>query len=259
MPSTTGMGRLERFAHRRALKAWSRVAEVADRLDPAELARLNKRAASLHRQIDKVSHQAQAKLKGPHLGQDTIDKPAQCDWAWRPDCWRGPIDPEGIAGVEPATRLGEGLQLFHDCPLGEITLHQRPNTRAHAKAPFGIDLDILGFNGSFFSLVFDLPDAGRKTMRRSHIVRLTGLLELETPIEAYARLNVKHGPNTEQMVSQLHPNEDGAFFAEYDLGQAQMNEKRLENVWLDIIFDRPAMNRIVISDLTLMRRPRAEA
>lgn len=250
---------LERRRNRRTLSTWTALAQKAETLDAKTLSDLNAHALKLKRQLNAVTYQAEAALRSAAINQDVIDTPSQSDWAWRPDCWRGPIEPRGIARVDSGTRLGEGLQLFHDCPLGEVTLCQHRNTRQHTRAPYGLRLDILGFKGSFFSLVFDLPDAGRKTMRRSHIVELRGEIELDREIQAFARLNVKHGPNTEQLASRISPNAEGRFSCEFDLGHAQMNEKRLENVWLDIIFDNPEMRRIFLRDMTLMRRPRAEA
>jgi hypothetical protein len=32
----------------------------------------------------------------------------------------------------------------------------------------------------------------------------------------------------------------------------------VENVWLDLIFDDPSMNRMKISDMVFVRRPRAK-
>lgn len=248
---------LTNLRQQRALKHWTRAAELAHKLRPSDLRSVQGQAKALRRKLDDVCQAADIRLKGPRIDKDVIDTPPQCDWAWRPDAWRGPLVPNAHVGVQSGTVVGQGLKLFHDCPLGEMTLRQTRNFGEGAQAPFGLSLDVLGFDGSFLSLVVDLPDDGRTTTTRSHILRLTGQLNMEKGLEAYARLNVKHGPNTEQLVSQLIP-EDGRFAAEFDLGHAEVNEKRLENIWLDIIFDRPAMNRIELKDMTLMRRPRAE-
>jgi hypothetical protein len=37
-----------------------------------------------------------------------------------------------------------------------------------------------------------------------------------------------------------------------------MNEKRVERIWLDLIFEGPEMNQVTLRDLTFSRRPRAE-
>jgi Family of unknown function (DUF6478) len=45
---------------------------------------------------------------------------------------------------------------------------------------------------------------------------------------------------------------------EFDLAYAKFNEKRVERAWIDLIFDRPAMNRIELRDVAFSRRIRAE-
>ena len=79
----------------------------------------------------------------------------------------------------------------------------------------------------------------------------------ENPIEIYARLNIQHGPNTEQMVRQLDLSDDVGL-AEFDLAYSNINEKRVEKIWIDLIFDNPGMNQVLLRDLTLTRAPRAD-
>ena len=45
---------------------------------------------------------------------------------------------------------------------------------------------------------------------------------------------------------------------EFDLAYTKLNEKRVERIWLDLIFEGPEMNQVTIRDLTLSRYPRAE-
>jgi len=45
---------------------------------------------------------------------------------------------------------------------------------------------------------------------------------------------------------------------EFDLAHTEINEKRLEGMWIDLIFDGPAMNEINLRDVTFSRRPRAD-
>ena len=68
---------------------------------------------------------------------------------------------------------------------------------------------------------------------------------------------MKHGPNTEQLVRELDFTGDLAV-AEFDLFHARINERRIERAWLELIFEGPEMNRIVLRDVTMSRRPRAE-
>ena len=45
---------------------------------------------------------------------------------------------------------------------------------------------------------------------------------------------------------------------EFDLAYTKMNEKRIERMWVDLIFVGPEMNQIILRDVTFSRRPRAE-
>jgi hypothetical protein len=45
---------------------------------------------------------------------------------------------------------------------------------------------------------------------------------------------------------------------EFDLAYANLNERRIDKVWVDLILENPEMNQITFRDLTFSRRPRAE-
>ena len=68
---------------------------------------------------------------------------------------------------------------------------------------------------------------------------------------------MKHGPNVETIVREMPLNEEEVM-VEFDLGYSKINEKRVEKIWLDLIFEGPEMNQIILRDVTLTRRPRAE-
>jgi hypothetical protein len=89
------------------------------------------------------------------------------------------------------------------------------------------------------------------------VVRLDSVIETERPIEIFARLNVRHGPNSDQIVREIPPT-DGPATVEFDLAYTKMNEKRVEKAWIDLIFEGPQFNQITLRDMTLSRRPRAE-
>jgi hypothetical protein len=41
------------------------------------------------------------------------------------------------------------------------------------------------------------------------------------------------------------------------LAYSIINEKRVEKAWIDLIFEGPEMNQVILRDLTFTRRPRA--
>ena len=61
---------------------------------------------------------------------------------------------------------------------------------------------------------------------------------------------------TEQVVRELPLNEQDVM-VEFDLAYSRLNEKRIEKVWLDLIFEAPDMNQVIIRDLTFCRHRRA--
>lgn len=113
------------------------------------------------------------------------------------------------------------------------------------------------FDGSFLSLVIDLPKQGVTGLCRNHLLRMDVIAELEKPIEIFARLNIRHGPNTEQIVRKL-PQAHNTVSVEFDLAYCNLNERRVEGAWVDLIFEGPELNQVVLRDVTFSRRPRAQ-
>ena len=107
------------------------------------------------------------------------------------------------------------------------------------------------------SLVLDLPKEGVEGLRRAHLLRMDVIVELEKPLETIARLNIKHGPNTEQIVREL-PLAEKTISVEFDLAYSNLNERRVEGAWVDLIFEGTEMNQVVLRDVTFSRRPRAQ-
>lgn len=248
---------LDRLMFRRALARWGRAAEEAPKMGLEGLRALRARARQLRRELDRVIHQAEYRLALPVIGVTAIRKPMGTDWAWRPDLWKGQIPEPGISSVPARAAVCDGATIFHDCRRSELTLRQIRNTRAEDIAPFGFRMDVFRFDGSFLSLVVDLPPEAAQGLKLRHLIRLDVIVEMEKPLEIFARLNVKHGPNVEQIVRELPLNEEEVM-VEFDLAYTKVNEKRVERLWLDLIFEGPEMNQIILRDMTVSRRPRAE-
>jgi hypothetical protein len=214
-------------------------------------------ARKLRYHLNELISVAENRLTLPMIGSSAFPKPHGTDWAWRPTLWREPLAVPGRSSVLSKTKLGDELTLFHDCQQSELTLRQVRNTREADLAPFGLRMDVFNFDGSFLSLVLDLPAAAVAGLQRRHLIRMDTIVEMEKPLEIFARLNVKHGPNTEQIVREL-PLHEEEIMVEFDLAYSNMNEKRIERAWVDIIFENPQMSQVILRDLTLSRRPRAE-
>lgn len=250
-------GVIDRVFHRRVLARWTRAKDRASQADLLTLRAMRTRAREIRRRLDQVLHIADARLTLPLIGSNAIQKPLHADWAYRPELWRGPLSPPGMAAIESKSMIGGEVTLYHDCKVSELTVRQIRNSREEDLAPFGLQMDVFRFDGSFLSLVIELPPDSVAGLQRRHMMRMTAVVEMEQPIEIFARLNIKHGPNSEQIVRELPLNEEEVV-VEFDLAYTNLNEKRVERVWIDLIFDGPEMNQIVLRDVTLTRRPRAE-
>ena len=248
---------IEGLLFRRSLKRWISYGDQAGQADVETLSRLTQWARMLRRNLDRVIHAAEFRLALPLIGSNAMKKPLGTDWSWRPELWKGPLSVPGMASVPDRAPIGEGTTIFHDCRKSELTVRQIRNTRESDIAPFGFRMDMFRFDGSFLSLVLDLPEEAARGLKLRHLIRLDVIAEMEKPLEIFARLNIKHGPNVEQIVREL-PLAEEEVMVEFDLAYSKINEKRVEKLWVDLIFEGPEMNQVILRDVTLSRRPRAE-
>ncbi|WP_171054650.1 DUF6478 family protein [Roseovarius arcticus] len=245
------------IVHRRGVRRWTHAARRAPDMPLAELRQQRGMARKLLYSLNEMTAIADNRLALPMIGSNAFPKPHGTDWAWRPALWNLPLASPGISSAPSKSKLGEELTLFHDCARSELTLRQIRNMREADLAPYGLRMDVFAFDGSFLSVVLDLPHGAVDGLKKRHLVRMSTIVELEKPLEIFARLNIKHGPNTEQIVRELPLHED-EIVVEFDLAYSNLNEKRIERAWVDLIFENPEMSQVVLRDLTFSRRPRAE-
>jgi len=248
---------LDRVAEARVLRHWRRAGGAAATTDLGTLRAQRGRARRLRQELDRVIAVAESRLALPTVGSNAMNRPPGADWLWRPEAWRFPIAPRGHAGASQRTPLAEGMTLFHDCPMGEITVRQDRNARPGDLAPFGLSIEAYGFAGRFLSLAIDLPAEASKGLSSRHVIRVEAEVEAERPVGLLCRLNVRQGPNAEQIQSHVADAGRNAV-AEFDLAYGNLREAPVEKLWLDLMIDRPAMNAVRLRDLRFSRRPRAE-
>ncbi|MFK7750908.1 MAG: DUF6478 family protein [Sedimentitalea sp.] len=247
---------LDRLLHARTLRRWRKAARGSANSPLSQLRTQRNQARDLRTHLDQLIHVADGRLALPMIGSSFFSKPHGTDWSWRPELWRGPLPTPGLSSVPTRSMLGEEVTLFHDCDFSELTLRQLRNQREADLAPYGLRMDVFKFDGSFLSLVIDLPAGVTDQLTRQHLIRVDTIIEVEKPLEIFARLNIKHGPNTEQVVREL-PLHEQDVMVEFDLAYSRLNEKRIERAWLDLIFEAPDMNQVVLRDLTFARHRRA--
>lgn len=252
---------LERKARERALGQWMRLSESVEALGPGRLRGLRDEALGLRASLDRFLIRADRRAALSQAALDALHLPGGTDWRWRPGFMAAKISPRGAARPESGTRLGDGAAIWHDCAERALILEQVANPGATDLSPFGMRLEVFGFTGTFLSIAIDLPGDALAGLTRSHVLRLEAGIVAERPINVYARLNIGHGPNIDEVTERFQPFEPGQRsqqIIEFDLAYTQMNEKRLEKIWLDLIFESPGMSAVELRELFLSRHLRSE-
>lgn len=249
-------GMIGRFLHRRSLARWKAAMREINDQDLDTLERQSDQARRTIRDAQRFRRAAEDRLALPRLGENTFPQPSGTDWSWRPLAWRSKIETRGLAPAMPKDSLTQEVVIFHDCKAAEITMQQFKNIRDIDLSAYRLCLDVFHFEGSYLSLVIEIPQQSCEGLTKNHLLRLSAVIDRERPTEIYARLNIKHGPNTEQVLLTL-PDSGHDSYVDFDLAYSQLNEERAERMWLDLMIAKPAMNKITIHDLTFCRHPRA--
>ena len=248
---------LQQLRHQRYLKRLGQQLDQADKVPLGELRQQCSQARHVLRPLTRFLRLSEGRLADPLTRDQKIPAPVGTDWTWRPKQWRTQMAEKGFAGLASETQIGEDATVFHDCSERELIVKQVRNRNAGDGARFGLRFDVFHFAGSFLSLVVDLPPEAVAGLKKRHLFRLDTSISVERGIDLYARLNIKHGPNTEKLVSKISTDGAGSS-AEFDLAYTQLNEQRVEKIWVDFIFENPAHNQIELHDVTFSRRPRSE-
>lgn len=156
-----------------------------------------------------------------------------------------------MPAVANGARLGADTRVFHDGPADAVAI----TGEAGATAPFALRLATAGFGGSFLSLAIDLPEALVLGLHPRHIIGCTVDAGVGQVCRIYARLNLRQGPNTGQMLREVPPPQR---MAEFDLAYAGLEAGQPEAAWVDLIFESPGETVIDVADVIFSRRPRAE-
>lgn len=254
-------GWLSRLRRRRSARQWRQIADGAAGLGTGAKRRLRDEAKGLRSDLDRFLRSLDRRAGQSLAALGRVSLPPGTDWRWRPGFLAAALSPSGLAGPANGQRLSDEVALWHDCAASALILRQQVSHRATDLAPFDLLLEVFRFSGSYLSLSIDLPPQALAGLTKSHILRLDSAIAVEHPIAIYARLNIGHGPNTEQVLRHLGDMRAGQpahLVTEFDLAYTEMNEKRLDKIWLDLIFEAPGMNAIEISELFMSRHLRAD-
>jgi len=181
------------------------------------------------------------------MSRQATSLPHRTVWTGRPSVWRSPQDRQSFE-TRSGAELGPGVKLFHDADTQTLAIALKQQT--------GLEIKFNAFAGTFCSIVLDLPSDATNGLGRDHILDIEIAADTDTPLDMFVRLNVKHGPNTEQIIRRVGLDE-GPAKIEYDLWYSQIVARQVKNAWVDVIFENPRSQIVQLSDIVLALRWRA--
>ena len=220
---------------------WERQAKRADDLSAFRQLTLRRRA-----ELDRIAMKVEARL----TRKDQAEAPAPgAEWTYRPDIFTLPQDQ--TIWTNPASGLhpGPGLSVYHDSGGGAFTLAQRPARGKGNDLRYELFFESYEFRGSYLSLVMGVPDHVRRP-KAGEVLAVEMDLAASRQVKAFMRLNMK----ATQTSDVLHADAtigDGRARFEFDMSFAAFEPTDRDQLWLDIIFDRPRMVEMSVRDLTL--------
>ena len=181
---------------------------------------------------------------------DGFPLPPKTQWGFTPSL-QNSVTEDGISGqILTGTSLGPNVTLHHDGDESAFSI-QRPDDYC-----VGLQFEFGDFPNGFFSLAFDLPEDGVSALSRHDLLRFIVQTQTDEPFQAYVRLNMRHGPNTEQLVRMLDIG-DGTTCVEFDLFYSEYEQKHASSAWIDLIFNDPAHKKVTLERVIILRRARA--
>lgn len=239
---------------------WADLSRRTGNLSESRRQALRSEATQKRQDIDRFLMLSDPARDGSDL--EELPFPAGTDWKWRPSVFTGVLSKIGLSAPDSGSYMAPDLVVWHDIPDNMLSLRQVLRSQQDGLPPFGIQLDSFApRDQGYIALTFDLPPEAIADLDRNFVLRVMSVTGAAISAQVYLRLNVEHGPNIEQEVRNLDKALDGktvSLITEFDLGFVEMNPRRLQKIWLDVIVERPDFNAFALRDLVISRHLRAD-
>ena len=219
----------------------------SDGMNPAELralaAQLNHEIQSTSAKLAQIETQIASKVCGRVRGRSLALQQRQ--------------NPPILRQPESGCDLGADLQLFFDGTESDLVVRQLELSGTPDDAPFPLGIEVYQFDGSFLSIVQNLPDDVAQGTTETDVVELSFVINAESECDIFLRLNIRHGPNESQLTRGCRTAARRQVQS-FDLAEAGLSHRTVERIWIDLILSDPVMNRFSVDDLIARRRRRAQ-
>ena len=113
------------------------------------------------------------------------------------------------------------------------------------------------FSGGYISVAIHLPILAAKDLQSRHLICMDCSLDIRKPLAIFARLHVGNGPNTAKNNIRF-PQNCECNVLKFNLSTVKIAERRIKTIWVNLIFEAPAMNKVTLRDIIFSRHPRAQ-
>ncbi len=220
---------------------WERQAKRATDLSAFRQLTLRRRA-----ELDRIATKVEARLT--RADQAMVPAPG-VEWVHRPDILSLPQDQTIWTNPRSGLRPGHGLSVYHDSDGGAFTLAQRPARGDGGALRFELFFESYAFRGSYLSLAIGVPEHVRRP-KAGEVLAVEIDLAASRQVKAFLRLNMKSAQTSDVLHADATIG-DGLARFDFDMSFAAFEPTEKDQLWLDIIFDRPRMVEMSIRDLTL--------
>ena len=210
------------FALARGAAVWRGLERGIDSFSLGNIISLRSRAADLRRSPDTVIMHANRRTDQLSQGKTQMKMPDDADWSWRPDVFATRLGQMSSVVKSARHDVGTSIAVHHNDTDPELIVRQFKNMGVDDLAPYGLSVETYEFKGSFLSLAIDLPIEAAKRLTKNHIFEVEGKLSLDHPMPVFVRLNVKHGPNVEDLLHEI-PHGANRLYLEFDLGYCYLH------------------------------------
>lgn len=243
-----------------ASRQWEDLAHRVDGLSDGRRISLRSEARQKRQEIDRFMMLSAPAGEGSDLAG--LPFPAGTDWKWRPAVFTGSLPAIGVSAPESGSYVAPDLVVWHDIKDNLLSVRQIHRNQHDGLPPYGVQFDSFApRDQGYIALTFDLPAEALEDLDKNFVLRVMSVTGAALSAQIYLRLNVEHGPNIEQELRHLDKALDGktvSLITEFDLGFVEMNPRRMQKIWLDVIVERPEFNSFALRDLVVSRHLRAD-
>lgn len=226
---------------------WRRRASRAR--DPSALRR---RVIARKAELDRIAQEIEGSIQRKRIAAGVETAAAgegAAVWRFTPDLFTQPLSPNAWRDPPSDLRIGRAVTLFHECESGAFSLVQRPNRAAPPPQRFELYFESYEFAGAYFSLAIG-PPAHLRRPSGDETLRVEIASRASRPLKAFFRLNISGARGRDTLHAEGEVGA-GPLKLDFDLGFAAFQLHEGDDVWFDLIVDRPRMAELSLQDVTM--------